>query len=429
MKTIDQAQLRNQHLDSKILSTPSNSFLCISAIVSFCLVIFFPAVHADVFIPDTEYASYYDYEGIFTVVGNVKNQNDFALIPTITISVIDDETKITKTFNHVPIPPMADIPFKLKFPEINDPNPVVLKAELKYIKTAKSPIPIQIIYDKTLITFDDGHVTGRIKNIGNQTVYNPKIFAIVHGYEKYILDVAQNIERIEKIEPGEILNFTIYPDPSVSEPVRFYSCFAPVDTTVIPVTAKKDEGNFDFRYDSGAWYSAAKFDETGTTLSLKGYNSYPLETYANFEFPPISGDEKFSVTLNDEPVEFIQSIDEMGFWHVAFKVGPTSQGVLKISGFEKGLPPELPKIPQWIKVNTEWWITNQISDLEFLEGIDFLFEKQIISVPERDVLSESQWKIPQWVKISAGWWYEEKITDDDFLNILENLVKRKIIVV
>ncbi len=390
---------------------------------------FFPVAYADVFIPDSEYAGYYDYEGIYTVVGNVKNQNDFALIPTITISVIDDETKITKTLNHVPIPPMTDIPFKLKFPEINSKNPVVLKAELKYVKTEKSPIPIQIIYDKTLITYDDGHVTGRIKNIGNQTVYNPKIFAIVHGYEKYILDVAQNIERIEKIEPGEILNFTIYPDPSVSEPVRFYSCFAPVDTTVIPVTAKKDDGDFDFRYDSGAWYSAAKFDETGTTLSIKGYNSYPLETYANFEFPPISGDEKFSVTLNDEPVEFIQSIDEVGFWHVAFKVGPTSQGVLKISGFEKGLPPELPKIPQWIKVNTEWWITNQISDLEFLEGIDFLFEKQIISVPERDVLSESQWKIPQWVKISAGWWYEKKISDDDFLNIIENLVKRKIIVV
>jgi len=397
--------------------------------VSFFLVLLFPVVHADVFIPDSEYAGYYDYEGIYTVVGNVKNQNDFALIPTITISAIDNETKITKTFKHVPIPPMSDIPFKLKFPEINSKNPDLLKAELKYVKTEKSPIPIQIIYDKTLITHDDGHVTGRIINIGNQTVYNPKIFAIVHGYEKYILDVAQNIERIEKIEPGEILNFTIYPDPSVSEPVRFYSCFAPVDTTVIPVTAKKDGGDYDFRYDSGAWYSAAKFDETGSTLSIKGYNSYPLETYANFELPPISGDEKFSVTLNDEPIEFIQSIDEMGFWHVAFKVEPTSQGVLKISGFEKGLPSELPKIPQWIKVNSEWWITNQISDLEFLEGIDFLFEKQIISVPERDVISESQWKIPQWVKVSAGWWNEEKISDDDFLNIIENLVKRKIIVV
>ena len=95
-------------------------------------------------------------------------------------------------------------------------------------------------------------------------------------------------------------------------------------TPVIPITAKNNDGDFDFRYDSGAWYSAAKFDEKGTTLSIRGYNSYPLETYANFEFPPISGKEKFHVTLNDKPVEFIQSIDEMGFWHVVFNVYPVS---------------------------------------------------------------------------------------------------------
>ena len=102
---------------------------------------------------------------------------------------------------------------------------------------------------------------------------------------------------------------------------------------------------------------------------------------------------------------------------------------MTISGFEEGLPPELPRIPTWVKQNADWWSTDQISDSEFLEGIDFLFEKQIISVPERDVISESQWKIPQWVKVSAGWWYEEKISDDEFLNIIENLVKRKIIII
>ena len=221
----------------------------------------------------------------------------------------------------------------------------------------------------------------------------------------------------------------MYPDPSITEDVFYYSCFAPVDTTVIPVTAKKNGGDFDFRYDSGAWYSAAKFDESGTTMTIRGYNSYPLETYANFEFAPISGNEKFSVTLNDEPIEFIQSIDDMGFWHVAFTVEPQSQGVLKISGFDKGLPPELPTIPVWVKQNADWWATQQISDSEFLEGIDFLFEKQILSVPTREVVSESQWKIPQWVQIPASWWYEEKITDEQFLKIIENLVQREIIVV
>ena len=383
---------------------------------------------ADVYVPLHEYLGYFDSNGIYTVVGNVKNTNDFGIVPTITVSVIDDSKTISKTINHVPLGPEKEIPFKIKFPELLSNTPVLVNPEITFQKAITHDIPIQILYDKTLVKHNDGHITGRIQNTGDQTIFYPKIYAVVHGYEN-VLDITQNIEFIEKIEPGEILDFSMYPDPAITEDVFYYSCFAPVDTTVIPVTAKKEGGDFDFRYDSGAWYSAAKFDEAGTTMSIRGYNSYPLETYANFEFPPISGNEKFFVTLNDEPVEFIQSIDEMGFWHVAFRVEPISQGTLKISGFDKGLPPEMPKIPQWVKTNANWWVTNQISDSEFLEGIDFLFEKQIVSVPQRDVISESQWSIPSWVKTSAGWWYEEKISDDDFLNIIENLVKRKIIVV
>ena len=381
---------------------------------------------AEVFVPVDEFIGYFDSSGIYTVVGNVKNELNYAVIPTITVSVKENSEIFSKTITHVPLGSDAEIPFKIKFTEISN-NPILLPVELSYEKTVKDVIPIVVLYDETLVKYDDGHLTGRIQNMGEQTIYNPKIFAVIHGHDK-VLDIGQNIEFIEKIEPGEILNFSMYPDPSITDEIFYYSCFAPVDTTVIPITTKKNDGNFDFRYDSGAWYSAAKFNEAGTTLTIRGYNSYPLETYANFEFPPISGNEKFSVTLNDEPVEFIQSIDEMGFWHVAFSVGPTSQGTLKISGFDKGLPPEMPKIPQWIKTNTDWWTTNQISDSEFLEGIDFLFEKQIISVPDRDIIDESQRYIPSWVKITADWWSEEKISDIEFLNMIQNLVKRKIIV-
>ena len=122
-------------------------------------------------------------------------------------------------------------------------------------------------------------------------------------------------------------------------------------------------------------------------------------------------------------------MDEMGFWHVAYTVGPRSQGVVEISGFEKGLPPQMPTVPAWIKQNAGWWATQQISDGEFLEGIDFLFEKQILSVPQRESVPESEWKIPSWVKNPAGWWSEDKISDDEFLGIIQNLVKRGIIII
>ena len=431
MKIIDQAYLINQYLDLKISSIPSRILASKSHLILlgflFSLVLIPQISFSEVFVPSDEFIGYFDSNGIYTVVGNVKNKNNYAVIPTIIVSVQENDELFSKTIRHVPLAGDTEIPFKIKFPNISN-DPILFLVELTYERTVQDVVPIVVLYDETLIKYDDGHLTGRIQNTGEQTVYNPKIFAVIHGYDK-VLDIGQNIEFIEKIEPGEILDFSMYPDPSINDEIFYYSCFAPVDTTVIPITTKKNEGDFDFRYDSGAWYSAAKFDETGTILTIKGYNSYPLETYANFEFPPISGNEKFFVTLNDEPVEFIQSMDEMGFWHVAFSVGPHSQGTLKISGFDKGLPPELSQIPQWIKNNAGRWVTNQISNLEFLEGINFLFEKQIVSVSKRDVTAESQWNIPFWVKTPVSWWYEEKITDDDFLNIIENLVKRKIIVI
>ena len=421
--------MRNQPQDLKISSTLFNflklGFVLIGFLFSILLI---PLASAEVFIPTHEYLGYFDSEGIYTVVGNVKNENSFAVIPTITVSVKDDDEIFSRTIEHVPLASEKEIPFKVKFFEVTGNTPVLIHAEISYEKTNQKVIPIEIFYDKTLIKHKDGHITGRIQNTGNETIYFPKIYAVVHGYEK-VLDIVQNIEFIEKIEPGEILEFSMYPDPSVTEDVFYYSCFAPVDTTVVPITTKKNDGEFDFRYDSGAWYYDAKFDEEGTTLSIRGYNSYPLETYANFEFPPISGNEKFDVTLNDDPVNFIQSIDEMGFWHVAFLVGPTSQGVVKISGFERGLPPEIPKVPLWIKLSAYWWTTGQISDTAFLEGIDYLFEKEIIVVTSKEMTAQSNWSIPEWYKTTAAWWSEEKISDDDFLYAIENLVARKIIII
>ena len=423
--------MKNLHLDSRISSTHSKSLIFNLFLFSFgflFLVFIIPqASFAEVFIPTEEYIGYFDSNGIYTVVGNVKNELDYAVIPHITVSVKDDFQIFSKTIKHVPLGSSAEIPFKIKFPLISD-NPILLPADLSFEKTEKNIVPIDVLYDKTLIQYPDGHLTGRIQNTGNEIIYNPKIFAVVHGYEK-VLDIVQNIEPIDKIRPGEIIEFSMYPDPSITDDIFYYSCFAPVDTTVIPITTKKNGGNFDFRYDSGAWYSAAEFNDQGTTLSIRGYNSYPLETYANFEFSPISGNEEFSVTLNDEPIEFIQSIDEMGFWHVAFRVDPFSQGTLKISGFEEGLPPEISKIPAWIKQNANWWSNDKISDLEFLEAIDFLLEKEIISVSSREIFTESQRHIPQWIKITTNWWSNDKISDEDFLNVLEHLVERKIILI
>lgn len=287
---------------------------------------------AEVFIPSHEYVSYFDSNGIYTVIGNVKNDLNYAIIPTITVSIQNNSQILSKIITHVPLASGTEIPFKIKFFEVLD-NPILLPAELSFEKTIQDVLPIVVLYDDTLIKYDDGHLTGQIQNVGDTTIYNPKVFAVIHGHDQ-VLDIGQNMEFIEKISPGEILDFSMYPDPSITDEIFYYSCFGTMDTSVVPVTVKKSNGDFDFRYDSpGTWYHDPVFDDEDTTMSIIGYNSFPLEVYANFEFAPISGNEKFDVTLDNEPVKFIQSMDDMGSWHVTFTVDPLKQGTWKISGF------------------------------------------------------------------------------------------------
>ena len=392
-------------------------------IVLLTVPLMLPDAAAEAYIPQDEYLGYFDSGGMYTVVGNVKNMHDFSIIPTVTVSVMDDSNVFSNTFTHVPIASHMEIPFKTKFPQVRG-DPVLLDADLTFTKTYHLSPSMEVLYDDTLIIHNDGHLTGRIQNTGDRIIYFPTVYAVVHGYDS-VLDIVQNMELIEKIEPGQIMDFSMYPDPAITDDVFYYSCFAPVDTTVIPVTVNKNGNQFDFRYDSGAWFHTAEFDD-GETLTMRVYNSYPLETYANFEFAPISGNEEFSVTLDGMPVGSFQSIDEMGYWHVAFSVEPTYQGIMSISGFEKGLPAQLPLIPQWIKTNAGWWSTNQITDSEFLQGISFLLDKQIIA-PQREVVAVASWDIPSWVKILSDLWFQDKISDEDFVDAMTFLITKGII--
>ena len=82
--------MKNPHLDSKILSTLSKSSILFSFGILFLISVIPQTSFAEVFIPTDEYIGYFDSNGIYTVVGNVKNELDYAVIPHITISVKDD---------------------------------------------------------------------------------------------------------------------------------------------------------------------------------------------------------------------------------------------------------------------------------------------------------------------------------------------------
>ena len=52
----------------------------------------------EVYIPDHEYVGFYDHDGIFTVIGGVKNNEMYPVIPTITVNVNDGGNIFSKEY-------------------------------------------------------------------------------------------------------------------------------------------------------------------------------------------------------------------------------------------------------------------------------------------------------------------------------------------
>ncbi len=333
--------MRNQHLDSKIFSILSRILrLKILLIFGLLFATFSipPLAFAEVFIPTDEYVGYFDSNGIYTVVGNVKNDLDYAIIPTISISVIDDAREFSKTIQHVPLASGTEIPFKIKFPEILGVNPILMPTEISFEKTKTDVIPIDVIYDQSLIVHEDGHLTGRIINSGIETLSNFKIFAVIHGLDDETLDMGQNVSPIMEMQPGEIREFTMYPDPKFASKVWYYSCFAIGQDSIIVLNVPRNDETFKIRYDSSILLSYPEFDLKGETLSFTLIQGWDFQNYINLEFPKYSENESFEVFLNDDYVDSIQSIDDLGNWHVSFLVEPQSEGTLTITGFDSKLP-------------------------------------------------------------------------------------------
>ena len=92
------------------------------------------------------------------------------------------------------------------------------------------------------------------------------------------------------------------------------------------------------------------------------------------------------------------------------------------------------QIPSWIKNVAGWWANGEISENEFLAGIEYLINNNIILLNfmpcstkiESQTISSVK-LVPDWVKNNASWWSEDLIEDTDFVNGIEYLIKKQII--
>ena len=94
------------------------------------------------------------------------------------------------------------------------------------------------------------------------------------------------------------------------------------------------------------------------------------------------------------------------------------------------------QIPGWVKNVAGWWVSGIVSENEFVSGIEYLINNNIINlsgipcfdaVGRDDATANVVKAVPDWVKNNAKWWSEDLIMDADFTNGLEYLILNKII--
>lgn len=90
-------------------------------------------------------------------------------------------------------------------------------------------------------------------------------------------------------------------------------------------------------------------------------------------------------------------------------------------------------IPLWIKNNAHWWSQDEIGNDDFVASVQYLIEKDILSVPKRHVISILETaqpaEIPNWIKLNAKWWANDSISDEEFVQSMQWLIKKGIMTV
>ena len=87
-------------------------------------------------------------------------------------------------------------------------------------------------------------------------------------------------------------------------------------------------------------------------------------------------------------------------------------------------------MPDWIRNNAEWWTIGEITDSDFVSGIEFMLENNIImisNIPSSGNVSTGE--IPIWVRNNAHWWSQDLISEAEFVNSLKFLIQEEVIII
>jgi hypothetical protein len=126
----------------------------------------------------------------------------------------------------------------------------------------------------------------------------------------------------------------------------------------------------------------------------------------------------------------------------------TFENILTISDNDSLVPvfqqeAQFTHIPKWIKNNAGWWSDGSIGDTDFMSGIQYLIDEDIVHISTYDntddishvstsdnpenMFAHIDSSIPSWVKNNAKWWSEDTISEDDFVSGIQYMVNNGIL--
>ena len=87
------------------------------------------------------------------------------------------------------------------------------------------------------------------------------------------------------------------------------------------------------------------------------------------------------------------------------------------------------KIPDWVRKYAKWFSEGLIGESDFTNSIEYMIKQGTIEIqdlkPKSSITSERN--VPEWFKINAKWWSQGQISDTEFVEGIQYLVEQRII--
>ena len=152
-----------------------------------------------------------------------------------------------------------------------------------------------------------------------------------------------------------------------------------------------------------------------------------------FEFAAAMDTSTLMTTVWDEKRNSIKN-----YFYEAFVVIDESESLSNVTPSSDEISPEqepdpIPKstelstIPSSCSKLYPWWAEEKTDDSDFINGLQYMIDRKIITIPQTEAVTTNGNEIPGWIKNTAGWWAEGMLSDDDFVKGIQYMITNGII--